>query len=147
MTHHTNDGDVLSQLRARRTATEKRFELGQIVATPQALERIAKHGFNADYLIARHHSGDWGDVSEPDARKNEQALTSALDLNVLPSSGGKENILAHVGGVGLSAAKQDIKVLGSDLMPPKAAPKDLRNDSVGTSEQLAWLGKEKLAVL
>ena len=80
MTHHTNDGDVLSQLRARRTATEKRFELGQIVATPQALERIAKHGFNADYLIARHHSGDWGDVSEPDARKNEQALTSGLRL-------------------------------------------------------------------
>ena len=80
MTHHTNSGDVFSQLRTRRAATSKRFELGQIVATPQALERLAKHGFNADDLIARHHSGDWGDVSEPDARRNEQALTSGLRL-------------------------------------------------------------------
>ena len=80
MTHQTNGGDVLSQLRARRTATAKRFELGQIVATPPALVRLAKHGFNADELIARHHSGDWGDVSEPDARRNEQALTSGSRL-------------------------------------------------------------------
>ena len=36
MTHHTNSGDVLSQLRARRAATSKRFELGQIVAMPPA---------------------------------------------------------------------------------------------------------------
>lgn len=76
----TNGGDVLSQLKARRTATEKRFELGQMVATPPALVRLAKHGFNVDDLIARHHSGDWGDVSEPDARRNEQALTSGLRL-------------------------------------------------------------------
>ena len=80
MTHQTNGGEVLSQLRARRTATEKRFELGQIVATPPALVRLAKHGFNADELSARHHSGDWGDVSEPDARRNEQALTSGSRL-------------------------------------------------------------------
>jgi hypothetical protein len=80
MTHHTNRGDLLSQLRARKTATEKRFELGQIVATPQALERLAKHGFSANDLIARHHSGDWGDISEQDARKNEQALSSGLRL-------------------------------------------------------------------
>ena len=80
MTHQTNSGDVLSQLRARRTAPEKRFELGRIVATPPALVRLAKHGFNADELSARHHSGDWGDVSEPDARRNEQALTSGSRL-------------------------------------------------------------------
>ena len=80
MTHHANGGDVLSQLRARRTATEKRFELGQIVATPQALERLAKHGFNADDLIARHLSGDWGDVSPAEARRNAQALISGARL-------------------------------------------------------------------
>ena len=80
MTHHTNGGDVLSQLRTQRTANGKRFELGQIVATPPALARLAKHGFNADDLIARHHSGDWGDVSEPDARRNERALSSGARL-------------------------------------------------------------------
>ncbi len=80
MTHPTNGGDVLSQLRAQRAATEKRFDLGQIVATHPALARLAKHGFTADDLIARHHSGDWGDVSEPDARRNEQALGSGSRL-------------------------------------------------------------------
>ena len=80
MTHHTNGGDVLSQLRARRTATEKRFELGQMVATPPALERLAKHGFNVADLIARHHSGDWCDVSLAEARRNEQALISGARL-------------------------------------------------------------------
>ena len=80
MTHHTNSGDVLSQLRARRAATSKRFELGQIVAMPPALVRLAKHGFNVADLIARHHSGDWGDVSPPDARRNEQALISGARL-------------------------------------------------------------------
>lgn len=80
MTQQTNGDDVLSQLRALRTATAKRFELGKIVATPPALARLAKHGFNADDLIARHLSGDWGDVSETDARRNEQALTSGSRL-------------------------------------------------------------------
>ena len=80
MTHHTNSGDVFSQLRARKAATSKRFELGQMVATPPALERLAKHGFNADELIARHHSGDWGDVSPAEARRNAQALISGARL-------------------------------------------------------------------
>lgn len=80
MTHQTNGGDVLSQLRARKAATSKRFELGQMVAMPPALERLAKHGFNADELIARHHSGDWGDVSPAEARRNAQALISGARL-------------------------------------------------------------------
>ena len=80
MTHHTNGGDVLSQLRARRAATTNRFELGQIVAMPPALVRLAKHGFNVADLIARHHSGDWGDVSPAEARRNEQALISGARL-------------------------------------------------------------------
>lgn len=80
MTHHTNSGDVFSQLRARKAATSKRFELGQMVATPPALVRLAKHGFNADELIARHHSGDWGDVSPAEARRNAQALISGARL-------------------------------------------------------------------
>lgn len=80
MTHQTNGGDVLSQLRARKAATAKRFELGQKVATPPALERLAKHGFNVADLIARHHSGDWGDVSPAEARRNAQALISGARL-------------------------------------------------------------------
>lgn len=80
MTHHTNSGDVFSQLRVRKAATSKRFELGQIVTTPPALVRLAKHGFNDDTLIARHHSGDWGDVSPAEARRNEQALNSGARL-------------------------------------------------------------------
>jgi hypothetical protein len=80
MTHHTNSGDVFSQLRARQAATLKRFEIGQIVVMPPALERLAKHGFNVADLIARHHSGDWGDVSPAEARRNAQALISGARL-------------------------------------------------------------------
>lgn len=80
MTNHTNGGDVLSQVRTQRKANAIRFDLGQIVATPAAVARLAKYGFNATDLIARHHTGNWGDVSEPDARRNEQALTSGSRL-------------------------------------------------------------------
>ena len=80
MTHHTYSGDVFSQLRARQAATLKRFEMGQIVAMPLALERLAKHGFNVTDFIARHHSGDWGDVSPAEARRNAHALISGARL-------------------------------------------------------------------
>jgi hypothetical protein len=72
--------DVLSQLSAqaqlRRTTimTNARFSLGQVVATPGALELFQKHGFSAAQLLARHVTGDWGDCYPDDAALNEQAL-------------------------------------------------------------------------
>lgn len=73
--------DVLSQLSAqaqlRRTTimtNAAKFSLGQVVATPGALDLLQKHGFSAAQLLARHLTGDYGDCCEDDAALNEQAL-------------------------------------------------------------------------
>jgi hypothetical protein len=52
--------------------SEPRFCLGQIVATPNALEHIA----NDEILFAlgRHARGDWGDLDAEDLKANERAL-------------------------------------------------------------------------
>ena len=48
-----------------------RFNLGQIVATPGALEALEQAGQDAFELLARHASGDWGQLSEGDRAENE----------------------------------------------------------------------------
>lgn len=54
------------------------FELGQTVMTRNALDTL----FPLDVLkaLARHQSGDWGEVCEEDRRANEDALASELRL-------------------------------------------------------------------
>jgi hypothetical protein len=50
------------------------FELGQVVATPAALEVLqAAHQRPAEFL-QRHANGDWGQVDEHDAKANAEAL-------------------------------------------------------------------------
>ena len=48
--------------------------LGQVVATPGALEALRESGEVAATYIARHASGDWGVVGTADARLNDEAL-------------------------------------------------------------------------
>lgn len=56
-------------MRARRT-----FPLGQVVATPGALNAFA--GAEEEYLsyLMRHAGGDWGEICPDDARANDEAL-------------------------------------------------------------------------
>jgi hypothetical protein len=51
-----------------------RFQLGQIVATPAALEAIEASGQSPDFFLAKHAAGDWGEVCKGDAALNDQAL-------------------------------------------------------------------------
>jgi len=51
-----------------------RFSLGQVVATPGALEALTESGQSPDEFLRRHVSGDWGDVCEEDQEANENAL-------------------------------------------------------------------------
>jgi hypothetical protein len=51
-----------------------RFPLGQIVATPAALDACGEAGISPAALLARHVAGDWGDVSPADARENELSV-------------------------------------------------------------------------
>lgn len=51
---------------------EAKFNLGQLVATPNAIET---HGNEAiQVCLTRHLSGDWGDLSQPDLDANNRAL-------------------------------------------------------------------------
>jgi hypothetical protein len=51
-----------------------RFPLGQVVSTPGALEAMAHAGQDGSQLLARHHSGDWGEVCDSDKLANDQAV-------------------------------------------------------------------------
>ena len=64
-------------------ATETRgrlFPLGQVVATPGALEVLEEAGVAVGTLLARHAAGDWGDLDPEDRGLNEQALVSGARL-------------------------------------------------------------------
>ena len=57
-----------------------RFPLGQIVATPGAVELLQESGFSAAALISRHVHGDWGDLCVDDRDENEFAVTQRLRI-------------------------------------------------------------------
>jgi hypothetical protein len=50
------------------------FPLGQVVATPGAIAVMERLGINPAGLLARHVTGDWGDIAPEDRGLNEQAL-------------------------------------------------------------------------
>lgn len=50
------------------------FSLGQVVATPGALDALQAANVNLFALLARHAVGDWGAVSPADARENDLAV-------------------------------------------------------------------------
>lgn len=51
-----------------------KFQPGQIVATPGALDALKAAGEDALDYLERHLSGDWGDVCEEDRQENELSL-------------------------------------------------------------------------
>jgi hypothetical protein len=51
-----------------------KFELGQVVATPGAIELLVGAGRSPVEFIARHVRGEWGDLDEHDRLVNESAL-------------------------------------------------------------------------
>lgn len=55
-----------------KTERKRGFSLGQVVATPGALETIPPEDVTT--ALARHAAGDWGDVGPVDWQMNEMAL-------------------------------------------------------------------------
>jgi hypothetical protein len=51
-----------------------KFSLGSLVATPAALEALARAGQSPAEFLDRHAAGDWGEVSPGDARLNDAAV-------------------------------------------------------------------------
>jgi hypothetical protein len=51
-----------------------KFNLGQTVATPGALEALNRAGQEPVFFLRKHVSGDWGDVDGFDEKANQIAL-------------------------------------------------------------------------
>jgi hypothetical protein len=56
------------------------FPLGRIVATPGALTAIGISGDDISTYLARHQSGDWGDIDAHDRRENQLSLEQEFRL-------------------------------------------------------------------
>jgi len=57
-----------------------KFQPGQIVATPGALEAFRASVESPLDLLKRHLAGDWGELDEHDVRENELSLQQGFRL-------------------------------------------------------------------
>lgn len=57
-----------------------KFPLGQLVSTPGCLEAFVSSGASPMEYIARHASGDWGEVDADDARENELSVAQGFRI-------------------------------------------------------------------
>ena len=62
------------------TEQKVQFSLGQVVATPGALEALQRNNSTGLDYLRRHASGDWGIVCEEDKHANNDALQSGARL-------------------------------------------------------------------
>ena len=62
-----------------------KFLFGQVVATPGALELLDRTGKKAEAFLARHLSGDWGDVPTGDKALNDAALIPGKEDRLMSS--------------------------------------------------------------
>ena len=57
---------------------EPRFPIGQLVATPGALDTVPPE--DMQIALARHQRGDWGEVDKDDRRENDLSLEKGFRL-------------------------------------------------------------------
>jgi len=62
------------------TICKPKFNLGQVVATPGALEALEESGQTPQFFLEKHASGDWGSLDEQDKQANDQALVDGSRL-------------------------------------------------------------------
>ena len=56
------------------TTFKPRFPLGQVVATPGAIDALNAAGLHASTFLDRHITGDWSELPKEDRQSNEDAL-------------------------------------------------------------------------
>lgn len=57
-----------------------KFDLGQLLSTPGALEALAESGQTPAEFLARHVCGNYGELCEEDKRLNDQAISDGSRL-------------------------------------------------------------------
>ena len=68
------------------------FPLGQIVATPGALEVLTQAGQSPAEFLTRHSKGDWGEVSEEDRLLNDESVRDGSRILYASDFGGRINL-------------------------------------------------------
>lgn len=68
------------------------FSLGQVVATPGALELLGRHTLSPMTFIERHATGDWGCICPEDALENERAVKNGYRILSAYEVAGKERL-------------------------------------------------------
>lgn len=56
------------------------FSLGQVLATPGALEALQEAGQTPEEFLSRHIVGDWGVVSSEDAKENDFSVKNGFRI-------------------------------------------------------------------
>ena len=59
------------------------FDLGQLVATPGALQAFARNRQTPLEFVQRHANHDWGDVDDDDKRENDYSVKVIAERNRL----------------------------------------------------------------
>lgn len=67
-------------MNSNRKGAFPRFPLGQVVATPGALEALEEAGKRPHEFLNRHVVGDWGDLEPEDQQANENSLVDGSRL-------------------------------------------------------------------
>jgi hypothetical protein len=57
-----------------------KFKPGRLVATPAALEAIARSGQDVTFFLGKHLAGDWGDLDAADRAANDHAIQDGSRL-------------------------------------------------------------------
>jgi hypothetical protein len=66
-------------------ATKPLFQPGRILMSPGAVELMQKGRVKPSYVLARHLTGDWGDLDAGDKRVNDRALNADDPLRIFSS--------------------------------------------------------------
>ena len=56
------------------------FRLGQVVGTPGALQALQEAGQHPAEFLARHVTGDWGDLCDEDKEENELSVEQGFRI-------------------------------------------------------------------
>ena len=76
----TESGFIVPRKEESMPVVKPKFELGQVVATPGALEALEESGQSPGFFLEMHAAGNWGEVCEEDRRANDEALASGERL-------------------------------------------------------------------
>ena len=76
----------MKNLQKRQSRDDKRrtprplFGFGQVLGTPGALRALGEAGQGPDEFLARHVTGDWGEVCEEDKAENELSVREGFRI-------------------------------------------------------------------